>query len=261
MRKAAEEDWFTKMKITIVTAVLNRVETIAQSTNSVLSQSHTDVELLVQDGGSSDGTLDLLSDIGDSRLQLVSEPDYGIYDAINRGISRASGEVVGVMHSDDFFAHEKVLEHVAEIFKDESIDGVFGDLEYVSAKEPQNVIRRWRAGEYQVRKLWWGWMPPHPTLYLRREVFEKFGDYNEEYRIAADYEAILRWLLRANIKLAYLPEVMVKMRVGGESNRSIEHLIQKSREDYRSIRAHRVGGFITLFFKNVNKLMQFFPQK
>jgi len=245
------------MKLSIVTAVFNRADTIADALASVQAQSYRPVEHLIQDGGSSDGTLDLIKARETDATHLVSEPDRGLYDAINKGISRASGDVIGLMHSDDFFAHDKVLERIAEVFQDRDIDGVYGDLDYVSAVNSDKVIRHWRSGPYNQALLKRGWMPPHPTLYLRCEVFETWGLYDTSFQIAADYDAMLRYLWRGNIRLAYLPEVLVKMRVGGESNRSLGRVLRKSGEDYRALRRNGVGGIGALASKNVSKLGQF----
>lgn len=245
------------MKFSIVTAVFNRADTIADALASVQAQSYGPVEHLIQDGGSTDGTLDVIRASDTENTQLVSEPDSGIYDAINKGVSRASGDVVGLMHSDDFFAHDRVLERIADIFQDRDIDGVYGDLDYVSADNTGKVIRHWRSGPYRRDLLRRGWMPPHPTLYLRREVFETWGLYDPDFRIAADYDAMLRYLWTGRVRLAYLPEVLVKMRVGGASNRSLSHILRKSREDYRALRRNGVGGAGVLFAKNASKLKQF----
>lgn len=249
------------MKISIVTAVFNRAGTIADALRSVESQKHLNVEHIIQDGGSTDGTLDLIGHFGASSAQLVSEPDTGIYDAINRGIRRASGDIVGLMHSDDFFANDEVLERIAGAFNDPVVDGVYGDLDYVSASDTGKIVRRWRSGPYRPELLKRGWMAPHPTLYLRREVFDRWGLYDTSMSIAADYEAMLRYLVKGKIRLAYIPEVLVKMRVGGESNRSLSRILQKSREDYTALRRHGVGGINTLLAKNFSKLEQFFPRK
>jgi len=248
------------LKISVITAVFCRADTVSHAVNSVLSQTHIDIELLVQDGGSTDGTVEILEEIIDTRLKLVSECDSGIYDAINRGISRAEGDVIGLMHSDDYFANNKVLEQIAAAFTDPAVEGVYGDLDYVSATDPNRVIRAWRAGEYTPDLLVRGWMPPHPTLYLRREVFERWGVYDTQYRIAADYDAILRWLAKGKIKLAYIPEVLVRMRVGGESNRSLGRILRKSREDYLALRNNDVGGLYTLASKNLSKISQFWKR-
>jgi glycosyltransferase len=161
------------------------------------------------------------------------------------------------MHSDDMFAQPLVLEKVANAFSKSPVDGVYGDLQYVANDDLTRVIRHWKAGEYRPSLLKRGWMPPHPTLYLRREVFDRFGLYDNSFRIAADYDAMLRYLVRGQIKLAYIPEVLVKMRVGGESNRSLGRIILKSREDLRALRNNDVGGLGTLAAKNIRKISQF----
>ncbi|MGM0583334.1 MAG: glycosyltransferase family 2 protein [Pseudomonadota bacterium] len=247
----------SKLAISVVTAVFNRRDTIGASIAGTLAQRDVGLELVIQDGGSTDGTLETIRGFEDPRIALESGPDAGIYDAINRGIARARGDVIGLMHSDDTFARDQVLSQVAALFEDPDVDGVYGDLDYVSAADPDRIIRRWRSGTFTPDKLAGGWMPPHPTLYLRREVFGRWGAYDTDFRIAADYEAMLRWLVRGGIRLAYLPEVMVKMRVGGESNRSLERILLKSQEDYRAIRRHGVGGLGTLAWKNFGKLGQF----
>ncbi|MBO6526343.1 glycosyltransferase family 2 protein [Erythrobacter sp.] len=245
------------MRISVVTAVFNRAGTIAEAMESVQRQTYQSVEHIIQDGGSSDGTLDEIARLSNDASQVVSERDFGIYDAINRGIIRATGDVVGLMHSDDFFANENILAKVAYAFIDPTIDGVYGDLQYVAANDPMRIVRHWRSGQYEPAFLKRGWMPPHPTLYLRRQVFERFGLYDTSFSIAADYDAMLRYLVQGQIKLAYIPEVLVKMRLGGESNRSFERILRKSREDFRAIRKNGVGGIGTLAAKNFSKLGQF----
>lgn len=246
-----------RLKISIITAVYNRQSTIAQAINSVQSQSYNNVEHIMQDGGSSDGSLQIINTLADPNTHVVSTPDGGIYDAINKGISRTTGDVIGLMHSDDYFASDAVLEKVAAAFQQSDIDGVYGDLDYVSASDTSRIIRRWTSGDVTPAKLRRGWMPPHPTLYLRRSVFERFGKYDTNYTISADYDAMLRWLWTHQIKLAYIPEVLVKMRVGGESNRSLERIFRKTREDYRALRQNGVGGAWALGLKNTRKISQF----
>ena len=246
------------MKISIITAVLNREDTIGSALDSLQEQTHSDFEHLIQDGGSTDGTLDEVRRCADERSSIVSEPDSGIYDAINKGIARATGDVIGLLHSDDVFGSNEVLEKVCQALSDSSVQGVYGDLEYVSTSDLSRVIRHWRSEAYDRGKLSKGWMPPHPTLFLRREVFDRWGAYDTNYEIAADYDAILRWLGRGGVSLAYIPEVLVKMRVGGESNRSLSRILRKSREDYRALRSNNVGGLGTLALKNLSKIGQFF---
>ena len=249
------------MKISVITAVYNRAATIGEALHSVQSQSWENTEHVLQDGGSTDGTLDILQSQSDPRMSLLSERDDGIYDAINRGKARATGDVVGLMHSDDIFAHNRVLEQVAYAFSDPAVDCVYGDLQYVAADDTDRVIRHWTSGGYSRDLLPRGWMPPHPTFYIRRSLLEKYGAYDTSFQIAADYDAMLRWLWTHELRPAYIPEVMVKMRVGGESNRSLGRILQKSREDYRALKRNKVGGIGALAQKNFSKIKQFRPQK
>lgn len=245
------------MKISVVTAVYNGVGTLPRAVKSLRAQTHANVEHVVQDGGSTDGTLDWLGANGHPGMALRSAPDAGIYDAINTGIARATGDVIGLLHADDCLADDAVLARVATALSDPQIDGVYGDLQYVSRDDDTRVIRQWSAGIYTPDRLRRGWMPPHPTLYLRRAVFERWGLYDTSYRIAGDYDGMLRWLTTGQVRLAYIPHVMVRMRLGGVSNRSLAHMLRKSREDYRAIRTHGVGGVGTLVAKNLSKLPQF----
>lgn len=246
-----------KLTFSIITAVFNRAETVEQALNSVWSQTWPAVEHIVIDGASTDGTREVLESNREGIAVLVSESDKGIYDALNKGLNLATGGVVGLMHSDDFYANDQVLEKVAQAFVDPAVGGVYGDLDYVAKDAPDRVIRRWRSGGYSAQKLVRGWMPPHPTLFLRRSVIEEWGGYDTSYEIAADYDAVLRYLSRGRIELAYIPEVLVKMRVGGESNRSLSRIVRKSREDYRALRKNGVGGIGALAWKNLSKLPQF----
>ena len=188
---------------------MNRADTIEHTVKSVQSQSYRNLEHVIQDGGSQDGTVDIIQRLSDSRTRFASEPDAGIYDAINRGIARSSGDVVGLLHSDDFFAHHDVVSRIAAAFEDPTVDAVYGDLDYVSASDPARIIRRWRAGVASPVKLRRGWMPPHPTLYLRAKVFRDFGVYDTSFEIAADYDAILRFFCTGKVRSAHLPEVLV----------------------------------------------------
>lgn len=249
------------MKISVITAVFNRAGTIGQAIDSVAAQTYPDIEHLIIDGASRDGTLELVERHRTSSMRLISEPDGGIYDALNKGISLASGEIIGVMHSDDFFATNFVLEKVAAVFDDEQVEAVYGDLDYVAAADPERIIRRWRSDSYSRAKLGRGWMPPHPTLFMRSRVFARLGVYDTRYRIAADYEAMLRYFGRGGVEPAYIPEVLVKMRVGGESNASLGRIIRKTREDYRALRTSGVGGLRALAWKNLSKLPQFVQRR
>lgn len=255
-RPAASRMAESGLKISIITAVYERAATIGQAIDSVARQTYQDIEHLIIDGASSDGTMDVVRGQQNDRMTVLSEPDEGIYDALNKGIARSTGDIVGLVHSDDFLAHDAVLAKVAAAFGDRQVDAVYGDLDYVSASDTGRIVRRWRSGPFERRKLGRGWMPPHPALFLRRHVFECFGTYDTSYGIAADYDAILRYFGKGNIRPAYIPEVIVKMRTGGVSNRSVARIWQKTREDYRALKSNGVGGVGTLVRKNLSKLPQ-----
>jgi len=245
------------MKISVITAVYNSKDAISEAVESVLGQNYDDIEFIVIDGASTDGTKELLELYRDKIDILISEPDHGIYDALNKGIEHATGDVVGFLHADDLFANNGVLSRVAETLSDLGADAVYGDLEYVSKDAPDKVIRHWQSDAYSADKLKYGWMPPHPTFYVRRCVYQQHGGFDTSFHIAADYDCMLRFLGRAKIKAAYIPSVMVKMRLGGASNRSVGNIIRKSREDYRALHHNGVGGLWALACKNFSKLPQF----
>ena len=246
------------MKISIITAVRNSRATLADTLDSALAQDHLDKELIVVDGASTDGTLEVIEQYAGQLAHIISEPDHGIYDALNKGLELATGDVVGFLHADDLYANADVLARIAAAFADPAVEAVYGDLVYVSQADTGRVIRHWRAGAYRPAKLHWGWMPPHPTLYLRRALYEHHGGFDLRYRIAADYDLMLRLLSRIKGRVVYLPEVLVRMRLGGASNRSLRQILRKSWEDYQALRANRLGGLGTLLLKNVQKLPQFF---
>jgi len=248
----------TPLKISVITAVFNRRDTIEDTLCSVASQIYGDVEHIVVDGGSCDGTMDVLNACRDQIDVLLSEADRGIYDALNKGIALATGDVVGFLHADDVFADTRVLSRIADAFADDAVGAVYGDLVYVQAGDMGRVVRHWSAGHFSKSKLAWGWMPPHPTFYVRRSLYARLGGFDLRYRIAADYDTMLRFLGRGEVQAAYIPEVLVKMRLGGVSNRSLANILQKSREDYLVLRRNGVGGLGALVWKNLSKVAQFF---
>ena len=232
--------------------------TLGQALDSLEEQTHSDWEHVVQDGGSTDGTLALLAARPDARRHVEIRRDGGIYEALNRAFARSSGEIVGVLHSDDFFASPDILARVSDAFAKTGADAIYGDLDYVAAGDTSRVVRHWKSGAFDSDRLRRGWMPPHPALFLRRDVIERLGGYDTSFRIAADYDAILRYFSDEEVRVSYLSGVMVKMRLGGESNRSLERILRKSREDYRALRRNDIGGLSALFLKNIQKVPQFF---
>lgn len=243
--------------ISIVTAMWNSAETLHDALDSIVKQTRANTEHVAIDGVSVDETLAVLRRVRVPHQRLLSEPDNGIYDALNKGIRLATGDVVGFLHADDVLAADDILAEVQRRFEDPEVDAVYGDLQYVS-HDLTKVIRHWRAGKYSLARLRRGWMPPHPTLYVRKSVYEEFGGFDLSYRIAADYDWMLRVLPNLRGRIDYIPRVMVKMRVGGISNRSLRTIVQKSKEDYRALRANNIGGLGTLAWKNFSKLGQFF---
>lgn len=248
------------MKISIISATWNCAETIRDCLESVSSQSYLEREHVVIDGASDDGTVDFLLGVREKLSYFVSEPDQGIYDALNKGIASSTGDVIGFLHADDLYAHTHVLRDVANAFSDPAVCAVYGDLQYVRKDDPAVVVRHWKSSEFTPSRLAWGWMPPHPTLYVRREWYDRIGGFDTGYRIAADYFSILRLFSQPGFKAVYLPEVMVQMRLGGASNRSLSNIIRKSREDLDALHRSKIGAFGglgALLWKNASKLGQF----
>lgn len=249
------------MKVSIVTVTFNCADTVEECLESVVRQSHTPIQHVLIDGVSTDGTLEALKTYRCGCGIVFSEPDYGIYDGLNKGLARATGEIVGILHGDDTFADFGVVEEVVAAFSDPLVQVVYGDLEYVAQKRPDHVRRYWKSGVFSQAKLHRGWMPPHPTLFVRRGLYDRFGIFDTSYQIAADYDFMLRVLKHLFPgQVAYIPRVFTRMRMGGVSNRSLASIAQKSREDYRALRSNGVGGLGTLFLKNARKLPQFWQR-
>jgi glycosyltransferase len=246
------------MKISVITAVYNRHETIGDALRSVFSQQNVDLETIVVDGDSTDGTSGVISQFGNQVSCSIREPDTGIYNALNKGLRAATGDVIGFLHADDWLADENVLADVSRLMDDPSVDGVYADLDYVDANNRNCVHRRWVSGAYDVRKFRRGWMPPHPTVYFRRGLYERFGLFNEDLRTAADYELLVRMMVRHGAKMAYLPRVTVKMRVGGASNASLANRLNANRDDRQAWLINGLKPPIGLrFTKPLRKLPQF----
>ncbi|EAR14647.1 glycosyltransferase family 2 protein [Robiginitalea biformata] len=249
------------MTLTLITATYNSVKTLKSCLDSVAAQDYKDYEHLMIDGASTDGTLEFLEGYRESHphLRVISEPDAGIYDALNKGVSNARGNIVGFVHSDDMLADSGVLNRIIKCFNNGNPDGVYGDLEYVRQEDPDRVVRHWKSAPLNRDLLQKGWMPPHPTLFLKKSVYDKHGAFDLSYQIAADYDFMLRIFQDTEYAFTYLPGVITKMRVGGASNRSLKNILQKSREDLRAMRANQIAmPFLALGYKNLSKLPQFF---
>jgi glycosyltransferase len=248
------------MKITVITVTYNSAATIVDTLQSVARQDHRDIEHLVIDGGSTDDTLALVAAHGGHVAQVVSEPDRGIYDAMNKGLRLAAGDLVGFLNSDDVFGSPATLSSVARAAEAGRADAVFGDLILFDPSRNGAVVRYWRSGEFSLPKVRFGWMAPHPTLYVQREVIRRIGLFDPDLRIAGDYDFMLRLFKLPGVCVAYLPEVLVRMRAGGASQRSLRAMMRKSSEDLLALRRHGAGGVVTLVCKNLRKLPMFFAR-
>jgi glycosyltransferase involved in cell wall biosynthesis len=245
------------MTISIITISYNSAATIADTLQSVASQRYEKIEHIIIDGGSTDETLQIITRYPHV-AKLVSEKDNGLYDAMNKGIALATGEVIGILNSDDLFADADVLQKVADAFKNPAVEACYGDLQYVQHNNLSEVIRHWKSGKFSMRKFYYGWMPPHPTFFVRHYLYAKHGVFNTRLRTAADYELMLRFLLKHQIKAIYIPYVLVKMRAGGVSNANFRNRIKANQQDRE---AWRINGlkpyFFTLTIKPIRKITQY----
>lgn len=248
-------------KLSIITTVFNAASYIQDCIESVLNQTQP-VEHIIIDGGSTDGTLGIIRKYGPRLAKVVSEPDAGIYDGMNKGLKLATGDIVGLLNADDIYAGPKILAKVIATLTANDTDSCYGDLVYVDQGNINRVVRCWRAGDYDFRRFYHGWMPPHPTFFIRRKIFKKYGLFNLNLGSAADYELMLRFLLKFKITTTYIPEVLVKMRAGGLSNKSLINRFLANRNDRL---AWKVNGlkphFWTLYLKPLSKIGQYLPRK
>lgn len=250
------------MRVSIITICFNSCQTITDTIKSVAGQSYKNIEYIVVDGDSTDGTKEIISHYSSDITKHISEKDNGLYDALNKGIDSATGDVIGFLHADDIYAHGKVIQNVMNLFEKENTDSVYGDLVYVNSQNTEKVVRYWRAGQFSIGKLKLGWFPPHPTFFVKRDVYKRHGSFDTGFKIAADYEIMLRFLLDKRISISYLPEVLIKMRLGGASNRNLQNLFKKSSEDFMALKNHAVNfPFFVLFLKNISKIPQFITKR
>lgn len=231
------------MKVSIITPSFNSDKTIEETINSVLSQTYKNIEYIIIDGGSKDKTLEIIDKYKDKIAKIISEPDKGIYDAMNKGIKLATGEIIGILNSDDLYFDEYVIENIVMVFQKNNIDCLWGDLVYFKY-DKNKFTRIWRAGEYKLGIFKTGWIPPHPTFFIKKEIYEKYGNFRLDFPVAADYELMFRFLEKYKIKGYYLPKFLVKMRVGGNSNK-LKNIIKGNLE---CIKAWEINGFKMPFY-------------
>lgn len=249
------------MKFSIITVCYNSFSTIEQTIKSVLSQTFKDFEYIVVDGGSNDGTVQILEKYS-SQLSFISEKDKGIYDAMNKGLKIAKGEIVGMIGSDDFYPSTDVLEAVANAFEKYQTDAIYGDKQFVNPENTTKIVRYWTVGEYKKENWLKGWMPPHLSFYLKKSVYDKIGPYRTDFTCSADYELMLRALYKNNCSAQYLPKVVMTMRNGGTSTASWKHRLVANKEDRKAWNVNNLKPkWYTLWWKPISKVTQFFKDK
>ncbi len=246
------------LKISIITATYNAVNYLDDCLDSLRCQTKN-IEHIVIDGASTDGTLSLLQEKGLSNMKILSEKDGSMYEAMNKGIQLGEGAVIGILNADDTYDSPYVLETVAKLFTDTDVDACYGDLVYVQQDEPEKIVRYWKAGEYNPKKFYWGWMPPHPTFFVKKKIYDNLGVFNLTMGSAADYELMLRFLLKKRVHVQYLPEILVRMRTGGISNSSISNRLRANRMDRKAWVINNLRPYPwTILFKPLRKLPQWF---
>ncbi|MEW6118088.1 MAG: glycosyltransferase family 2 protein [Nitrospirota bacterium] len=249
------------MKVSIITAVFNNEAYIEDCIKSVSGQTYKDIEYIIIDGGSTDGTVNIIKEHGSGISKWISKPDEGIYDALNKGLGLATGDIVGFLHADDLYADKRVIERVVSEMTKHNVDSCYGDLLYVDKHDIEKIIRFWKSCNYAGNLFYRGWMPPHPTFFVKKKIYDNYGYFNTDFRIAADYELMLRFLVKHKITTHYIPEVLIKMRVGGASNRNLRNMIVKTAEDYKAWKINNLDRkFYTIPLKNISKLPQFFKK-
>ena len=247
------------MKVSLITIAYNSAETIEDTIKSIVTQNYSNLEYIIIDGGSTDKTLSIVDKFKDSITTIVSEPDKGIYDAMNKGVQNATGDIVGILNSDDIYADNKVVSRIVEAIGNK--DSIYADLVYVDRDNTDKVTRYWKSGKYRKGIFKSGWMPPHPTFFIKKSCYNQYGTYNLQLKSAADYELMLRMLHKHNISVAYLPEVITKMRVGGQSNATLVNRIKANKEDKLAWSINDLKpGPLTLIMKPVRKISQFFKK-
>jgi glycosyltransferase len=245
-------------KISIITVTYNSAATLEETILSVISQDYAHIEYIIVDGESSDGTMQIAEKYKSSISRIIREKDKGLYDAVNKGIDAASGDIVGILHSDDFYTSTSVISSYVKVFEEQDCDAVYADLYYVDRNNTSKIVRTWKSGKYQKGSFLDGWMPPHPTFFVKRQVYEKYGKFSLELKSAADYEFMLRVIHKNQISLQYLPQFTVKMRAGGKSNESLKNRVNANLEDRKAWEMNGLQPrFYTLYLKPLRKLMQF----
>lgn len=246
------------MKVSIITSVFSNRQYLANAIDSVLGQTYKNIEYIIVDGGSKDGTIEVVKSYGDKIDKFISEPDEGVYFALNKGINMATGDLIAILHSDDFYVNKTVISQVVTAFTQSNADAVYANLYYISNTNTDKIVRTWDAGIYYPNSFYKGWMPAHPAFFVKRKIYQKYGAFNTNLKFAADYELMMRFILKHTIKLYYVPKFFVKMRTGGASNRNIGNRLKANLEDRK---AWKLNGFTprwyTLLLKPLIKIFQY----
>lgn len=248
------------MKVSIITSCFNREATIGDAIESVLSQTYPDIEYIVIDGASKDNSLNVIKRYAHKIARIVSERDKGMYEGLNKGLRLATGDIIGLVHSDDFLYSKESIAHIVQKFEETGADLVYGNGLFVDAEDTRKVVRNWISGSYSKGKMRRGWLPLHPTVYIRKECIDRLGLYDESFKIAADSDFLVRYMYEGNLKIAYLDEYIVRMRMGGLST-DPEKMKQKWAEDLRMYRSHGFSPYLTLGMKILSKVPQFVSAK
>jgi len=248
------------MRVTILTATYNSEKFLEDCINSVISQDYHNIEHIIIDGGSTDGTISIVKKYEHKISRWLSEKDNGMYDALNKGMEMATGDVIGILNSDDVLASPDVVTAIAECFKSsDNVDSVYGDLVYVDQQNTQKVIRYWKGFTYRRFRFTYGWMPAHPSFYIKRSLISRFGGYESHYFTAADYEFMARYLYRHKITSRYLPKLIVRMRIGGASNVTLGRRLRANRRDYLAMKKNNIPfPFLASVLKPLIKLHQYY---
>lgn len=244
------------MRVTIITVCYNRKATIEQSIKSVLDQDYPDIEYIVIDGNSNDGTIDIIQSYADKITHFISEKDKGMYDAINKGLALATGDVIGLMHSDDVFYDSSVVSKIVECFNNSNTDAIYGNGIYVTNDEEEKIVRNRIGGEYDFKRLKKGWLPLHPTVYIKKSIIDKYGNYNLKFKIASDTEFLLRYLFKYKIRMTYLDIYIVKMRMGGLST-SYKRAFEVLCEDYKIYKYHHISAIKAVLQKKRETIVEY----
>jgi glycosyltransferase involved in cell wall biosynthesis len=246
------------MKISIITVIWNNKETIKNAIDSVLEQTYKNIEYIIIDGASTDGTIDVVKSYGDKITKFVSEKDKGLYDAMNKGIVLATGDIVGILNSDDFYIDEFVIEKVVKEFEDKKVDSVYADLVFVKPKNLDKTVRYYDSSHFNPSKFAYGWMPAHPTFFVKKKIYDKHGVFRTNFKIAADFDLLARFLYTHKISYSYMQEVLVKMRTGGVST-SFNSIWINNIEQLRVCRDHNIDtNIFKIFLKYPRKILGFF---